>query len=65
MNALWKNRPPDKELSEQAGLREKIYRVQAAAFLDPPDAELLSFLAENYAFLLPGVLVQRILGLPS
>ncbi len=54
MNALWKSRPSPEALAEQAGLRGKIYRVQAAAFLDPPDAELLSFLAENYAFLLPG-----------
>lgn len=54
MSAFWKNRPSDEELAEQAGLRGKIYRVQAAAFLDPPDTELLHFLAENYPFLLPG-----------
>lgn len=54
MNALWKNPPTNRELAEQAGLRGKIYRVQAAVFLDLPDAELLFFLAENYKFLFPG-----------
>ena len=54
MTALWKPRLSEDELAEQADLRGKIYRVQSAAFLDPPDADLLRFLAENYPFLLPG-----------
>ncbi len=53
MSALGKKLPSSEELIEQAGLRQEIYRVQAAAFLDSPDAELLDFLVENYPFLFP------------
>jgi TorA maturation chaperone TorD len=51
--SLFRKRPGPEELAEEAELRRRIYRVQAAAYLDPPDAALLSFLAENYPFLLP------------
>lgn len=53
MSALFRKRPGPEELAEEAELRRRIYRVQAAAYLEPPDAALLSFLAENYPFLLP------------
>jgi len=51
--SLFRKRPGPEELAEEADLRRRIFRVQAAACLDPPDAALLSFLAENYPFLLP------------
>ncbi len=54
MSPLFRKRPGSAELAEEADLRQRIYRVQAAAHLDPPDARLLAFLAENYPFLLPG-----------
>lgn len=41
------------EKIEQAALRAKLYRVQSQAYLDPPDAGLITFLAENYPFLFP------------
>ncbi len=40
-------RPAPEEQAGQAGLRRKLYRVQAAALLDPPDGELIGFLAED------------------
>lgn len=52
MNSLWKGNSSSSELSEQADLRRKIYRVQSVTFLDPPDTDLISFLKENYPFLL-------------
>ena len=54
MSPLFRKRPGPQELAEEADLRRQLYRVQAAAYLDPPDAELLAFLADNYPFLLPG-----------
>ena len=51
MSPLWKRTPDPGELAGQAALRGDIYRVQAAAFLDLPEAELIHFLAENYSFL--------------
>lgn len=59
MNALGRRLPSGEELIEQAALRQKVYRVQAAAFLDPPDAELIGFLADNYPFLFPRETPER------
>ena len=53
MSPTWKKRPSHEEHAEQAQIRAQLYRVQAAAFLDPPDEELLSFLQDNYPFLFP------------
>ncbi|MDA1001458.1 MAG: molecular chaperone TorD family protein [bacterium] len=41
------------ERIEQAALRARLYRVQSRSLLDPPDLELIAFLAANYAFLFP------------
>ncbi len=49
----WRRRPSAAQCAEQARLRAQLYRVQACAMLDPPDAELAAFLGENYPFLLP------------
>ncbi|MEK6710875.1 MAG: molecular chaperone TorD family protein [Nitrospinota bacterium] len=54
MSPLFRRRPTPGELAEEAELRRQLYRVQAAAFLEPPGADLLAFLAESYPFLLPG-----------
>lgn len=54
MSPLFRKRPGPEELAEEAELRRQLYRVQAAAFLDPPDEAFLAFLAESYPFLLPG-----------
>ena len=37
MSPLWKKKSDPGELAGQAALRGKIYRVQAAAVLDPPE----------------------------
>ncbi len=52
--ALFRKRTEAGELADQAALRQKIYRVQAAAFLDTPEEDLLIFLKENYPFLFSG-----------
>ncbi len=52
--ALFRKRPEAGELADQAALRQKIYRVQAAAFLDTPEETLIVFLKENYPFLFSG-----------
>lgn len=53
MSPLWRSRPDPQARAEEADLRRKLYRVQAAAFLDPPDEELIAFLAADYPFLFP------------